>query len=78
MRKKGIALLAALLLALLAGCGANGAAQPEQIDEPAVDPNLSPTAAFMAALQEDEVDKGCPLRRPAGRRKPGADVEGAE
>ena len=33
MRKKGIALLAALLLALLAGCGANGAAQPEQIDE---------------------------------------------
>ena len=26
MRKKGIALLAALLLALLAGCGANGAA----------------------------------------------------
>ena len=41
MRKKGIALLAALLLALLAGCGANGAAQPEQIDEPAVDPNLS-------------------------------------
>ena len=39
MRKKGIALLAALLLALLAGCGANGA---------------------------------------AGRRKPGADVEGAE
>ena len=75
MRKKGIALLAALLLALLAGCGANGAAQPEQIDEPAVDPNLSPTAAFMAALQEDE---GSPLRRPAGRRKPGADVEGAE
>ena len=57
MRKKGIALLAALLLALLAGCGANGAAQPEQIDEPAVDPNLSPTAAFMAALQEDEVTK---------------------
>ena len=54
MRKKGIALLAALLLALLAGCGANGAAQPEQIDEPAVDPNLSPTAAFMAALNEDE------------------------
>ena len=31
MRKKGIALLAALLLALLAGCGANGAAQPEQM-----------------------------------------------
>ena len=57
MRKKGIALLAALLLALLAGCGANGAAQPEQIDKPAVDPNLSPTAAFMAALQEDEVTK---------------------
>ena len=57
MRKKGIALLAALLRALLAGCGANGAAQPEQIDEPAVDPNLSPTAAFMAALQEDEVTK---------------------
>lgn len=57
MRKKGIALLAALLLALLAGCGANGAAQPEQIDEPAVDPNLSPTAVFMAALQEDEVTK---------------------
>ena len=57
MRKKGIALLAALLLALLAGCGANGAAQPEQIDEPAVDPNLSPTAAFMAALHEDEVTK---------------------
>lgn len=57
MRKKGIALLAALLLALLAGCGANGAAQPEQIDEPAVNPNLSPTAAFMAALQEDEVTK---------------------
>ena len=46
MRKKGIALLAALLLALLAGCGANGAAQPEQIDKPAVDPNLSPTAAL--------------------------------
>lgn len=57
MRKKGIALLAALLLALLAGCGANGAAQPEQIDEPAVDPNLSPTASFMASLQEDEVTK---------------------
>ena len=52
MRKKGIALLAALLLALLAGCGANGAAQPEQIDEPAVDPNLSPTAVFMAERQE--------------------------
>lgn len=61
MRKKGIALLAALLLALLAGCGANGAAQPEQIDEPAVDPNLSPTAAFMAALQEDEVTKRLPF-----------------
>ena len=57
MRKKGIALLAALLLALLAGCGASSMKQPEQPDEPAIDPNLSPTAAFMAALQEDEVTK---------------------
>ena len=55
MRKKGIALLAALLLALLAGCGANGAAQPEQIDEPAVDPTLTPPAAFLAARPQDVV-----------------------
>ena len=75
MRKKGIALLAALLLALLAGCGANGAAQPEQIDEPAVDPNLNPTAAFMAAPEEDEGRKDSLCGGRTGPRNPGHEWE---
>ena len=57
MRKKGKALLAALLLTLLTGCGADSVKQPEQPVEPAIDPNLSPTAAFMVSLHEDEVTK---------------------
>lgn len=48
MVKKGRALLAALLLALLAGCGANGAAQPEP----------GTVAVAMAEITAEKIDDG--------------------